>query len=211
MAVWSVARGNKREKGVWNMVEKGVAFGRFQVFHLKHMEYILAAKMRCKKLYIGITHSDIVSFAATSALDVHGVTKRDNPMTYLERCEMIEGALLDFGVRREEFEIIPFPISQPDLVLQYAPKDAIYFMSICSAWDEEQYHALQGIGINPEVLWRRNEQEAAITGTKIREMIISGGDWKNQVPKSVSEYIVSNAIDERIKKLNYLFGQENDN
>ena len=48
------------------MVETGVAFGRFQIFTLKHMEYILAAKMRCHKLYIGITHADIVSFATHS-------------------------------------------------------------------------------------------------------------------------------------------------
>ena len=38
------------------MTEKGMAHGRFQVLHLKHMEYLLAAKMRCKKLYIGITY-----------------------------------------------------------------------------------------------------------------------------------------------------------
>lgn len=191
------------------MVERGVAFGRFQIFHLKHMEYILAAKMRCKKLYIGITHSDIASFAATSVLDVHGVTKRDNPMTYFERCEMIEGALLNFGVRRDEFQIIPLPISQPDLILQYAPKAATYFMGICDAWDEEQYRILQSIGIIPEVLWRRTEQDSGITGAQIREMIVSGGDWKNLLPKTVGEYIESNGIDQRIKKLHYLFGQEN--
>ena len=40
------------------MVETGVIHGRFQVLHLKHMEYLLAAKMRCQTLYIGITHPD---------------------------------------------------------------------------------------------------------------------------------------------------------
>ena len=30
------------------MVENGVIFGRYQIFHLKHMEGVLAAKMRCK-------------------------------------------------------------------------------------------------------------------------------------------------------------------
>lgn len=40
------------------MVEKGVVNARFQVLHLKHMEYLLAAKMRCQKLYIGITNPD---------------------------------------------------------------------------------------------------------------------------------------------------------
>ncbi|MEG0356005.1 MAG: nicotinate-nucleotide adenylyltransferase, partial [Lachnospiraceae bacterium] len=40
------------------MVKIGLIHGRFQVLHLKHMEYILAAKMRCNTLYIGITNPD---------------------------------------------------------------------------------------------------------------------------------------------------------
>lgn len=188
------------------MVENGVIFGRFQIFHLKHMENVLAAKMRCKKLYIGITHSDIAAFAATSSLDEHGVVRRDNPMTYFERFEMIEKALLDFGVRREEFEIIPFPISQPDLILQYAPKDATYYMSICSEWDEEQYQILCRLGLTVEILWKKTPETAGITGTQIRELIAENEEWRQHVPKTVSEYIEANEIDKRIKKLNYLFG-----
>ena len=46
----------------------GVVHGRFQVLHLKQMEYILAAKMRCQTLYIGITHPDIAAYPATSCL-----------------------------------------------------------------------------------------------------------------------------------------------
>lgn len=136
------------------MVETGVVFGRFQIFNLKHMEYILAAKMRCQKLYIGITHADLVSFAATSSLDLHGTTKRDNPLTYLERYEVIQGALLDFGVRRKEFGIIPFPISQPDLILQYAPRDATYYLSINSEWDEEKAQSIERLGLKTEHLWQ---------------------------------------------------------
>ena len=98
------------------MTETGVIHGRFQVLHLKHMEYLLAAKMRCRTLYVGITHPDITAYAAVSPLDEHGTTKTDNPLTYLERYQMIRDALLDFGVKREEFEIVPFPISSPDIL-----------------------------------------------------------------------------------------------
>ena len=69
----------------------GVVHGRFQVLHLKEMEYILAAKMRCRTLYIGITHPDISAYPATSALDEHGTTRLDTPLTYIERYEMIPG------------------------------------------------------------------------------------------------------------------------
>lgn len=187
------------------MVETGVIHGRFQIFHLKHMEYLLAAKMRCKKLYIGITHSDIVAFAATSDLDQHGTTKRDNPLTFFERFEMIQGALADFGVTREEYEIVPFPISQPDLIPQYIPKDAVHFMSICSDWDEERLQILERLGLNIEILWRKSPEEKGITGTEVRKLIAEEKDWKQYVPKTVSEYITGHEIENRIRSLNYLY------
>lgn len=184
------------------MVETGVVFGRFQIFHLKQMEYVLAAKMRCNRLYIGITHSDIAAFAATSSLDKHGTTKRDNPMTYYERIDMIRGALLDFGIKRKEFEIVPFPISQPDLIVQYAPKDAVYYMSICTEWDEEKYRILLEQGLNVEVLFRRTG-EKGISGAEIRRLITDNQPWHQYVPKSVAEYIEGHGIDKRIRDLNH--------
>lgn len=187
------------------MVETGVAFGRFQIFTLKHMEYILAAKMRCHKLYIGITHADIVSFAATSSLDQHGVTKRDNPLTYLERCEMIQGALLDFGVRRKEFDIIPFPVTQPDLIPQYAPRDATYYLSICREWDEEKAQAVQRQGLKTEILWQRLGEECGPTGYDVRKMVAENREWFQYVPKTVSDYIRKRGIDQRIKELERLY------
>lgn len=186
------------------MVETGVIHGRFQIFHLKHMEYLLAAKMRCKKLFIGITHSDIVAYAATSDLDMHGTTKRDNPLTYFERFEMIQEALADFGVTREEYEIIPYPISQPDLIPQYVPKGATHYISICSEWDEEQLRILEDLGLKTEVLWRKSPEEKGITGTDVRKLIAEEKDWKQYVPKTVSEYISRNEIEKRIRSLNYL-------
>lgn len=188
------------------MVETGVIFGRYQIFHLKHMEGVLAAKMRCNKLYIGITHPDIVAYAATSPLDVNGVTKMDNPLTYFERMEMIQGALRDFGVKRKEFEIVPFPISQPDLITQYAPKDATYYMSICTPWDEEKYRILQSQGLKIEVLWRRNPEEMGMTGKEIRELITAeNSEWQQYVPRSVAEYITGHGIDCKIRRLNQMY------
>lgn len=188
------------------MIETGVIFGRYQIFHLKHMEGVLAAKMCCNKLYIGITHPDIVAYAATSPLDVNGVTKRDNPLTYFERMEMIQGALRDFGVKRKEFEIVPFPISQPDLISQYAPKDATYYMSICTPWDEEKYRILQSQGLKTEILWRRNPEEMGVTGKTIRDLIrVNNSDWQQHVPRSVAEYIIGRGLDQRIRELNYFY------
>lgn len=193
------------------MFDTGVVHSRFQILHLKQMEYLLAAKMRCKKLYIGITHPDVVFYAGTSSLDMHAITKRDNPLTYIERYEMLLGALEEFGVKREGYEIVPFPISHPDLIPQYAPYKATYYMSISSPWDEERLHILQNLGLETEVLWRRSESDRGITGSEIRSIIAEGsGEWQQFVPKSVAEYIKRNQIDRRIQELNHLYSPGNE-
>lgn len=183
------------------MVETGVINGRFQIFHLKHMEYVLAAKMRCKKLFIGITHSDIVSAASTSGLDLHGTTRKDNPFTYFERFEMIQGALADFGVKREEYEIMPFPISQPDLIPQYVPEQGTYYMSLSGEWDEEKLRILQSLKLETEVLWSRTGEDRGITGHEIRTLIAEDKEWQQYVPRTVAEYMKEHELEQRIKAL----------
>ena len=187
------------------MVDKGVVYGRFQILHLKHMEYLLAAKMRCRRLYVGITHPDITAYAATSALDVHGTTRRDNPLTYIERYEMIEGAMLDFGVDRNEFEIIPFPVSRPDMLAEYLPSKAVCYTNICGEWDEEKKKILEEAGWEVEVLFQKTEEEKGITSSQLREMIAEGKEWQAYVPKTVREYLLERQIDQRIKQLQHLY------
>lgn len=175
------------------MVDIGVVHGRFQILHLKHMEYLLAAKMRCKKLIIGITNPD----------GVYGRGHRDmaNPFTYYERLEMIHDALIDFGVKREEFEIIPFPIERPEVLLNYAPKDAVYYMSIVDEYEEEKLKITEGLDLKTEVLWRKSPETKGVTGAEVRKNIADGEEWRKLVPKTVYQYVISHDIDKRIKKM----------
>lgn len=181
------------------LVDTGVVHGRFQVLHLRELEYILAAKMRCSKLYIGITNPDH-AYTRESANDPERSKKINNPMTYFERYEMIKKTLLDFGVRKEEFGIIPFPINRPDILLEYAPEDARYFMTIHDGWGEEKYQILASLGLDVEVLWKRSLTEKGITGAEVRRNIGFYKQWDHLVPKSVYEYITEKRIDERIVK-----------
>lgn len=182
------------------MVKTGVVTGRFQVLHLKSMEYILAAKMRCEKLYIGIDCPDDRDIRDT-VNDGRRAMKESNPFTYYERFEMIRDALLDFGVKREEFDIIPFPIDRPKYVLQYAPADAVFFLSITDAWGEEKLKMLNALEVETEVLWRKSPQDAGTTGAEVRKLIREYKPWGHLVPKSVYEYIIKNELDERIRSL----------
>ena len=170
------------------MTRTGIVNGRFQVLHLKHMEYILAAKMRCDKLYIGITNPD-GAHTRDTVHDENRGTKAGNPLTYFERCEMIRGAMEEFNVPAKEYDFIPFPISMPEYIAQYTPKEAVYYVGMFDAWDEEKYKILRSLDLDVNILWRKTEEEKGITGSKVRELIATDQEWKQFVPKSVYHYL----------------------
>ncbi|MGN1165998.1 MAG: nicotinate-nucleotide adenylyltransferase [Lachnospiraceae bacterium] len=182
------------------MVEKGVVHGRFQVMHLKHMEYILAAKMRCRKLFIGLTNPDSMH-TKDSVHDINRSERSSNPLTYYERYEMIRGAMKEFNVPESEYDIIPFPINYPEYLLQYVPRDAVYYMGMYDEWDEEKYKVLKELGLNIEVLWKRMPEEKGVTASWVRSCIATDQEWAHLVPKSVYHYLTEHNLDERIGRL----------
>ena len=182
------------------MVETGVVHGRFQVMHLKHMEYILAAKMRCSKLYIGLTNPDRLH-TRESVNDIKRSEPSANPLSYYERYQMIRGAMREFNVPENEYDIIPFPINCPEYLLQYAPKDAVYYMGMYDEWDEEKYKILRSLGLNIDILWHKTLEEKGITGSWVRSCIATDQEWAHLVPKSVYRYLTENGLDKKIKRL----------
>lgn len=182
------------------MEKTGIVYGRFQILHLKHMEYILAAKMRCQKLYIGIAFPDDL-YVSDEESSNYRVKRSANPLTYIERYEMIRDSLLEFKVPREAFEIVPFPIDRPNYLAQYIPKEAVCYMSVCDDWTAKNERMLQHFGIKTEVLWRRDVQDKGVTGSIIRQKIKEREEWRALVPKAVYKYITENGIDERIREM----------
>ncbi|MBR7146832.1 MAG: hypothetical protein IKD11_03845, partial [Oscillospiraceae bacterium] len=90
------------------MVELGAVCGRFQIFHSDHLRYVLAAAERCEHLIVGITSPDSAVSPAEAA-DVNRGRAEANPCTYYERMKMVEGALLEAGLKRDFSTLCPFP------------------------------------------------------------------------------------------------------
>lgn len=188
------------------MIETGVVQARFQVLHLKHIEYILAAKMRCRRLFIGVTYPDDLFISQHDMMPKEleeklKLFRRENPLTYYERHEMLVEALAEFGAARDEFEIVPFPIESPEYILQYLPAQATYFMTICDDEDQRQKRTLEALKLDIDVMWRRTLKEKGVTGSEIRRRIIEGKRWKQLVPRTTYQYIKKHQIDQRIKDL----------
>jgi nicotinamide-nucleotide adenylyltransferase/phosphinothricin biosynthesis protein PhpF len=182
------------------MDKVGVIHGRFQMLHIGHMEYLLAGKKRCKYLLIGIANPD-VSLTKFSNANPHRSVAASNPLTYLERLQMISGAMLEAGVKRSEFDIVPFPINYPDLLFNYVPRNAKYYMTIYDEWSMEKLSSLKALGYNIDIMWTRTNADKITSGTEVRNLITTNKPWEHLVPKSVCKYITDNQIDLRLRNM----------
>ena len=124
----------------------GVIHGRFQLLHLGHMEYLLAGKARCRRLIVGVSNPDATVTRFSSA-SPHRSQPSSNPLTYFERYEMLRGSLLEAGVPREEFDIVPFPVNCPELLFNYVPREAKFYMTLYDQWSLEKKALLESLGI----------------------------------------------------------------
>lgn len=177
----------------------GVIHGRFQVLHNDHMKYILSGKKLCEHLIIGICNPDVDLTKYTDA-NPHRGLKSSNPLTYFERLECVRNALLEYGVSRNDFEIVPFPINFPERIANYVPLSATFYMTIYDQWGKEKQKILKDqLGLDVKVMWEVPIEQKGISASEIRSCIYEGKEWKHLVPISVYDYILKNKIDIRIR------------
>lgn len=179
------------------MRKTGVAFGRFQILHLGHLEYLLEAKKRCEHLIIGITNPDpeITRFDETCP---HRSEAQANPFTFYERLRMIEETMTEAGIFREEFTIVPMPINYPERIRYYIPDDATVLLTIYDEWGWERKKIIENLGYELEILWMRTDDTRITSGTEVREKIARKESWKDVVPEAVYRYIKEHNLEERL-------------
>ena len=160
------------------MVKRGFYIGRFQPFHLGHLGAVKDA----------LTEVDQLVIAIGSAQYSHNP---ENPFTAGERLTMIREALIDAGVSCEKIWIVPVPdvhlhMMWVSAVEGYAPKfDIVYTNeSLTQRLFSEAGYEVKSIRFHNRTLY---------SSTDIRRKMVSGEDWINLVPKSVSNLI--NKID----------------
>jgi nicotinamide-nucleotide adenylyltransferase len=183
------------DNGAGDKVELGMAHGRFQIFHRDHLRYVLAAKQRCRRLLVGITSPDPAE-APLERTAPHRKEPAANPLTYYERMTMISSCLYAEGLGGHEFDIVPFPIESPGELANYAPLDAVHFLTVHDAWGEEKTARLRGLGYRTEILWRSAHKE--ISGTRIRAAMAAGEGWEHLVPVATRDFLVARRIPARV-------------
>lgn len=179
------------------MVEIGVVHGRFQVFHLDHLKYVLAARERCRHLIIGITNPDPTLTREDSANPKRS-SPEENPLTYFERYCIIREVMFEQGQNQADFSIVPFPVNFPELYRFYLPLDAVFYVTVYDDWGKRKLEFFHSLGLNVEILWRKPLEQKGIRATEVRRRMSSGDKWEHLVPPAAACVIKKMGIPERL-------------
>ena len=178
----------------------GVVMGRFQGLHMGHMEYLLAGAERCGHLIVGVTNFEPWEELPASLKDLDRVRPSSNPFTYYERMAMIRDSLVEAGLPRERFDVVPFPIEQPEHIFNFAPPEAAYYVTIYDQWGEHKRQVLEDLGLRTQVLWVRTDAQRLTSGTEVRRLIAEGKPWEHLVPPAARRYLTEHGLVERLRR-----------
>jgi len=172
------------------MAETGLYVGRFQPFHLGHLE---AIRHILKKV-------DFVIIAIGSAQYSHTL---ENPFTAGERMTMSRLALEEAGIPSNKYSLVPIPdVNIHRLWVAHLTSLTPSFQIVFSK--EPLTVTLfreAGFKVEPIPFFNREIYSA----TEIRKRMLSNEDWSSLVPRSVALFVRRIKGEERLR---YLSGSD---
>ena len=167
--------GEPHSKQVTTMVYRGLYVGRFQPFHLGHLDAIKYALKEVDELVI------IIGSAQYS----HNA---NNPFTAGERLVMVRQALLEAGVDYSKLWIVPVPdvhlhMLWVSAVEGYTPKFSVLFSNEPLT---KRLFMEAGYEVRNIPLFERK----VYSSTFVREKMVKDDSWTELVPKSVSNFVL---------------------
>jgi cytidyltransferase-like protein len=167
---------------------RGMIHGRFQPFHLGHLEYLRGAAERAEEVFVGITNPDPARIKPEASDPLRHLPE-SNPWSYVERLLMVQAAAADLGLDPRSVHVIPFPVNEPELLPAYGPDGVTQYIRLFSGWGETKSERLRAAGYHVVVL--DEGVEKAVSGAEVRALIRGGGDWERLVPAGVARVIHS--------------------
>jgi nicotinamide-nucleotide adenylyltransferase len=156
------------------MVKRGLYVGRFQPFHLGHLEAIKLALKEVDELVIVIG----------SAQYSHTLS---NPFTAGERLVMVRTALTDAGIDGTSYWAVPVPdihlhMMWVSYVEGYTPRFDTVFSNepLTQRLFSEAGYTVRPIGFFERKLY---------SSTVVREKMVKDGTWEKLVPKGVANFL----------------------
>ena len=162
----------------------GLLIGRFQPFHLGHLDALRFALSKVDKLWIGLGSSN-------------KPLQKNNPFSAEERKEMILSSIDESMKQRIQIYFIPDlenHIKWIELIDTLVPKFDIVFTN-----DELTRHLYSKRDV--EVLPIPFVKRDILSGTNIRDMIISDQTWEDLVPEGTKIFLYKTSAKQRLKNL----------
>ncbi|MBI4131389.1 MAG: nicotinamide-nucleotide adenylyltransferase [Nitrosarchaeum sp.] len=162
----------------------GLLIGRFQPFHLGHLTALRFALSKVDKLWIGLGSSN-------------KPLQKNNPFSAEERKEMILSSIDESMKQRIQIYFIPDlenHIKWIELIDTLVPKFDIVFTN-----DELTRHlySKRDVQVLPIPFVKRD----ILSGTNIRDMIISDQTWEDFVPEGTKIFLSKTSAKQRLKNL----------
>ena len=162
----------------------GFLIGRFQPFHLGHLEAINFALSKTEKLYIGIGSSNKSN-------------QPRNPFTVEERKQMITSSLDENILKRISIYEIP-DLDDHSKWTESIDKIIPNYDIVFSNDDFTQsLYGKRRIQVIPVILKNRDE----LSGTNIREKILANNNWENLVPIGTKNVLLEINARSRLEQL----------
>ncbi len=165
---------------------RGLMMGRFQPFHLGHLDLARQALSECDDIIIGVASSQF------------NYMQKD-PFTAGERIEMIRGALLESDIGLARCVILGIENRENNALW------ASYLRAMLPKFDRSysgnEYVTMLLADAGCSVASPRLLDRSVYSSTRIRRLIASGEPWEHLVPKAVARIILEIGGPARIKVL----------
>jgi nicotinamide-nucleotide adenylyltransferase len=162
----------------------GLLIGRFQPFHLGHLEALQFALSKVDKLWVGLGSSN-------------RPVEKNNPFTAEQRKEMILSSIDDSMKEKISIYFIPDldnHMKWVEKIDTIVPKFDIIFSN-----DDLTKHLYSKRNI--QVLSIPFLNRESLSGTNIRDLIISDQKWNNFVPDGTRNFLEKTGAKEHLKNL----------
>ena len=162
----------------------GLLIGRFQPFHLGHLEALHFALSKVDKLWIGLGSSN-------------KPVEKNNPFSAVERKEMILSSIDDSMKNKISVYFIPDldnHVKWIEKIDTIVPKFDIIFSNDPLI---DHLYSKRTIQITLIPFLKRD----TLSGTNIRNLIISDQEWENFVPEGTKNFLNNINVKERLKNL----------
>ena len=159
--------------------------GRFQPFHLQHLEVLSALSHNFERVIIGVTNPDLSDLQEHNA-SLHRHTDEANPFSYESRVKIIQDSLTGLAqTELIEFEVIPFDLTAPDS--WKVPAQTVFAVRIFSPWETSKLALFTDQGYETLELPAPDKK---LSASDIRQSLAaSDSNWKSLVATEATDTI----------------------